>query len=175
MRKLSKSEKRLLVLFLSAIFIVFNLIGLTFLARRQGEFEAKLVSLRSERLEARSWLADKETWAERKEWLAKTQPKLQSIGEANSALLENLQAGVAKHSITILDQAFVDPNPQPAYQEIAVKLKVAGSLEAITRWLVELQQPENFQAIQSFSMKTDNDPSKIVCELTVARWYAPSL
>ena len=83
--------------------------------------------------------------------LIKNQPRLKSEGEANAELLESAhhQRGV-KHSITIVDQGFAEPDSHDTtYQEIAVKLKISGSLESITRWLVETQQPANFQGISS--------------------------
>jgi len=171
-RKITKREQKLLFIFLGAIFLLFNLIGVAALFRKQAEFQSKLKALRIERLDARSWLAEKDTWQKRREWLDKTQPKLKTAGEADGALLDALQSSAGKYAITITDKSFGDPVQQPYYQEIAVKLKVNGSLEAVIRWLDELQQPANFQAIPSLSMKTDNDPTKISCELTVARWFA---
>lgn len=174
MRKPTKREQSLTVVFLLAIFVLLNLFGATFLFRKKGELQTRLVALRNERADARGWLAEKETWRQRKEWLDKKQPKLQTTGEANAALLGDLQTSARKHKITIVDQGFGESSAQSSYQEIAVRLKVSGPLEAITRWLVELQQPSNFQAIPVLSVKSDNDPSKIVCDLTVTRCYAPA-
>jgi len=130
--------------------------------------------LRAEQADAQSWLASKEMWQQRKEWLNKTQPKLKSSGEASADLLESLTSSAAKHSITIVDQGFAEVDSHDTTsQQIAVRLKITGSLEAITRWLVEIQQPENFQAIPTLSVKLDTDATKYVCELTVARYYAP--
>ena len=171
-RKPTKRERTLIIIFLGAIFLVINLFGVTWLFRKQWDLESRLLALRNERREANSWLEEKDTWQQRKQWLDKTQPKLQTAGEADTALLEALQTSAEKHEITIIDKAFAEPNSQPFYQEVAVNLKVSGSLESITRWLVEIQQPANFQAVPSLSMKSDNDPSKIICELTVARWHA---
>ena len=172
MRRLTKRESKLLVIFLGAIFVILNFMGVAFLVGRQGELRSKLGDLRNERLEANSWLAEKDLWQQREEWMDSKQPKLQNTGEANAALLEALQTGARKQNITIMEQGFGEPNTQPSYQEISVKLKINGSLESITRWLVELQQPGNFQAVPTLSMKSDSDPSKVICELTVARWYA---
>ena len=173
MRKLTKRERNLAVMVGVTIFAVANLIGVTALLRKQEELRSNLDVLRDQKREADSWLAEKDTWSQRKQWLDKTQPKLKSSGEANAEMLEALTTSATKHSITIVDQGFAEPDSHDTtYQEIAVKLKISGSLEAITRWLVEVQQPADFQAVSSFSMKVDSDPTKIVCELTVARYYA---
>lgn len=174
MRPLTKSEKKLLIIFLTAIFLIGNLFGMSFLFHKQESLQARLLTLQNGQREAKSWLAEKETWRKREAWLKNKQPKLQSPGEASAALLESLQTSARSQSITILEQSFAESDPQPAYQEIVVNLKVSGALESLTRWLVELQQPAYFQALPAFSMKSDTDPSRVVCELTVARWYAPA-
>ena len=171
-KKVTRRERTLIVIFAGSIFVMANLFGLTFLLRRQGDLESRLLTLRDQRRDANSWLAEKDMWQQRKEWLDKNQPKLQSIDEGNAALLQELQTSARKQNITIMEQGFGEPNAQPSYQELSVKLKISGSLEAITRWFVEIQQPANFQAIPSLSMKSDTDPSKVICEITVARWYA---
>ena len=170
-RKITKRERSLLIIFFGAIFLMFNLFGVTFLLHRQSDLQSHLTDLKNQRQEARSWLAEKDMWLQREAWLDKTQPKLQSVGESNAAMLQVLQNSARKHDITIMEQGFGDPVTQTYYKEISVKLKISGSLEAITRWLVELQQPANFQAIPAFSMKSDSDATKIICELTVARWF----
>jgi hypothetical protein len=171
-RKPSKRELNLLFLFLGSIFLMANLACVSKLLRAKSDLESKLTAFRNERREANSWLAEKDTWHQRKEWLDKTQPKLQTAGEADAALLDTLQRSASRHDITIVEKGFAEPASLPFAQEIAVNMKVSGSLESMVRWLSEIQQPGNFQAIPSLSMKSDNDPSKVVCELTVARWYA---
>lgn len=172
MRALNKRERRLIVMLSGAIFVIVNLFGVSSLFQRQGQLQSRLIALRNERREAKSWLVEKDMWQKRKEWLDKNQPKLHTTGEGNASLLETVQTTARKNNITIVEQGFAEPTPQPAYQEIAVKLKVSGTLESITRWLVELQQPTKFIAIPLLSMKSDSDATKVICELTVARWYA---
>lgn len=174
-RKLTKRERNLLTAFLLAIFAILNLFGATLLFRKKEELQSRVVALRNEWGEARGWLAEKETWRQREEWLDKKQPKLKSTGEANAALLSDLQTSARKHKITMVTPPqFVEPSAQPFYQEIAVKFSISGTMKDIAPWLVELQQPANFQAIPSITMKCDNDPTKVICDLTVTRWYAPS-
>ena len=169
---MTKRERRLLYIFLGAIFVLFNFFGVTYLVRKQGGLKTKLVNLGNERPEANSWLAEKDLWQQRKAWMDGKQPKLPTEGRAQSDLLGSIQTSARKQNITIMEQGFGEPDTQPAYQEISMKLKVSGSLESITKWLVELQQPANFQAIPAMSLKSDSDASKVICELTVARWYA---
>ena len=69
MRKLTRRERKLAILVGVAIFAVANLIGVSALLRKQEEFQTNLELLRTQRSEADSWLAQRETWQKRKEWL----------------------------------------------------------------------------------------------------------
>lgn len=177
MRELTPREKRLAVILTGAIFLLLNLFVVTYLIGRQAALEKRRTSLRNEQSKAAGWLAQREMWLQREKWMNEKQPKLQTVGQANSALLESLQTSARGHDINIVEQSFVevkaDTKSQLPYQEIAVRLKVGGSLESIARWLVDVQQPAKFQAVPAFSMKCDTDATKVLCELTVSRYCVP--
>lgn len=182
-RPLTSREKRLAIMFGAMLFVLANLIGVVALLRRQEAFAANLLDLRNERVEQQSWLSDSDFWRQRREWLGANLPVLKSAGEANAELLDTLTTSAAKHSITVLDRGFAEPDAghKADYQQIVVKLKVSGAKDAVTQWLWEVQQPGKFQGIPSFSMKLDSEgaaaattATKIVCELVVARYYAPA-
>lgn len=173
MLRLTNNEKRLGAILLLALFILANGVGLSLLAGKRKALGEDLSRLEREQLEAQSWLAEKDRWMEREKWLDARQPRLVTTGEANAKLLATLQTTARQQKVTIVEQSFAEPATQPRYQEISVKLKVSGTLEALTRWLVELQQPEQFQVIKTFSLKSDAEPPKVKCDLEVARWYAP--
>lgn len=180
-RPLTKREKNLAVLTGAVFFLITNVLVITLLVRKQGELRDHVAELREERAEADMWLKEMETWLERKQWLEKTQPVLKSPSVESAQLLEALSNSAARHSITIVEQGFAEPEAKGAgstaekpRDEIDVKLKVSGPMEAVTRWLAEIQRPETLQGVNALSMKVDGDPSKIVCELTVVKYYAPA-
>ena len=173
MRSLTEKEKRLTLMLLVAVFLAINLFGLTFLSRKRKALEADLFRLRTEQLEAKNWLGEKDLWLERKKWLDDNQPRLKNGGEANANLLETVQSSAQHQKITIVEQGFMEPANKTHYRQVGVKLKVNGTLEDITRWLANLQQPAKFQAVTTLSLKSDADPSRMKCELQVVRWYAP--
>ncbi|MBI4024404.1 MAG: hypothetical protein HY360_05445 [Verrucomicrobia bacterium] len=173
MRPLTDKEKRLTLFLLVASFALANLFGLSLLSQKRKELESQLFCLRIEQLDARNWRMEKDLWMERKKWLDSKQPKIHAPGEANANLLEMLQTSARRQKIIIVGQSFTEPVTQPFYHEISVKLTVNGTLEALTHWLVELQQPEHFQAVRRFALKSDAEPPKIKCDLQVSRLYLP--
>ncbi len=77
------------------------------------------------------------------------------------------------NQLEIQEQSFGEILSTPNYQAVTVRLKLSGALQNVIKWLVQIQQPELFQAITSFSLKSANDPPTVSLELEIARWYAP--
>lgn len=170
-RPLTKSEKTKLFLFLGLLFLLGNLFGWQFLFRQAQTLSADLQKLRADRTYAEAWMAEKDFWSQRRQWLADHQPKLSDPAQGNVLLLESLQKLATTHKLTIMEQTLLDPRRDRFYQEVSVQLRLNGSLESICRWLVAVQQPEEFQAISNFSIKSDSDANKVRCDLRVAKWY----
>ena len=61
-----------------------------------------------------------------------------------------------------------------AWVAIRPSNRIWRELQNVIKWLVQIQQPELFQAINTFSLKNANEPPTLTLELEVARWYAPN-
>lgn len=171
MRPLTNNERKLSIA-LGVILLVFgNFFAINWLLQQEKEQSKRredgVLAVR----EAESWLAEKTMWLERKKWLDEKQPTLANPEQANSELLQSLQTSARKHQINIIEQALLEPSRQPFYQETSVRIKVTGSLESVVKWMNEIQQPELFQAITSFSIRSDAEPPNVHCELQVGRRY----
>ena len=173
MRRLTRSERRLLGFFLLAIFLVGNLFGVSYLVRKQKELRLEMTHLRNQQLEADAWLTDKEMWNKRKQWLDEHQPQIRVLSEGSTRLLESLQSSARRLKVTIVDQGLLDTSVKGDYQEVGVRLKVSASFEAMVKWMAELQQPELFRAMTQFNLRGDKDPSKVVGEFQIRQWYKP--
>jgi Tfp pilus assembly protein PilO len=173
MRPLNSNEKRLLALFALAILVMANLIGLSYYKRMTTGMQLEQAELNALKMEATVWGSEVELWAARKAWLDENQPRQPLDGTANSALLEMIQQTASAQNVTIMDQSLPEPVDTQFYKEVSVRLRVSATLEQLTRWLAEIQAPESFQAITSFNIRSDKEPPKIICDLQIARWYAP--
>jgi hypothetical protein len=167
MRRLTASERRLLGILAGVVFLILNLFTWKFLAARKQEITIDLAKLKSLKINADFWLADREKWTARQAWLDANQPPLGQAG----ALAEALKVSAEKYKIKIESQELTDANATTYYQEIAVKMKVNATLEGLTRWLAELQQPALFQVVSHLSLKSDKEKpeSRVICELQISR------
>lgn len=173
MRPLTASEKRLSIILAIALFLMVNLIVLSFSIRSWQTAKRQITSLQATKVEQDSWLAQKDFWMERNEWLKTHQPAPPASGVGASELLQQIQQSAKSANVRILDQKLPDPTITPDYQEYSVQLRVSGSLEALTKWLTTLQTPEAFIAIPSFDLISDKEPPQVICDLTIAKWYKP--
>jgi hypothetical protein len=173
LRKLTKSERRLLVIFGLAVFLTANFYGVSYLLDTQGALSQQLNELTGTAKTNQIWLREKQFWLTRKQWIEHQQPRVSAGQVPQSELLQAVTASAQANQLVIQEQSFAESKNTPNYQSVSIKLKLSGNLENVVKWLADLQQPEKFQAIVSFSLKSEEQPPKVNLELEVARWYSP--
>jgi hypothetical protein len=173
LRRLTKSEKRLLIIFGLAVFVMANFYGLSYLLDTESEVTRQLSELKANAKTNQIWLREKQFWLTRKQWIERQQPRVGAGQVPQSELLQAMTASAQANQLVIQEQSFAELKNTPNYQSVAVKLKLSGNLENVVKWLAEIQQPEKFQAVTNFSLKSEEQPPKVSLELEVARWYSP--
>ncbi len=173
MRPLNPREKSLATIFGALILLVLNYTIVNHLFTQIKKQKQIIAEIQSQRQLTAIWLEEKDLWTERGQWIADHQPTLTNRDQASSDMLQKIVEKARTYNIIINDQRILEPTSTPHYQQIAIELKIKGTLEQITRWIADFQQPENFYAITSCNIKSDTEPPKIICTLQIARWYAP--
>ena len=173
MRALTKAEKRLSVILIIALFVMANFYGLSALFDLMSDSSRDLSDLRGRVNTNDIWLREKDLWLQRKQWIEKTQPRIQSDQVPQSELLQSVTASAKANQLEIQEQSFGEIRSTPNYQSVSVRFKLSGALQNVIKWLVQIQQPELFQAITSFSLKSESEPPTVSLELEIARLYAP--
>ena len=174
LRKLTKSEKRLSTILIVAVFATGNFYGLGYLFDLLSTSSREVSELQSQEHSNEIWLRERDLWLGRKRWIEASQPRIRPNQVPQSELLESLTTSAKANQLEIQEQSFAENKSTPNYQSVAVRLKLAGALQNVIKWLVQIQQPELFQAITNFSLKSANEPPNVSLELEIARWYAPN-
>jgi hypothetical protein len=174
MRPLTKLEKTLSITLAATLFLLANLFGISALLRQKRALQLDAVTLKSTRDEADLWLGEKTKWLARQDWLNQTQPKAAQPEAAQSVFFEELQKSARARSLAIDEQGFGEVAETKHFQSVVVRMRVNGTLENATRWLASIQRPELFQAITSFSLKSEKDPPNVNLELEIAKYYRPT-
>jgi hypothetical protein len=173
LRRLTKSEKRLSILFGLAVFAMASFYGISYLLDTENNLARQLSELEATGKTNQIWLREKQFWLTRKQWIDRQQPRVVTGKVPQSELLQAVTASAQANQLVIQEQSFAELKNTANYQSVAVKLKLSGNLENVVKWLAELQQPEKFQAVTNFSLKSEEQPPKVNLELEVARWYSP--
>ena len=173
MPKWNKNEKRLFIFLGVALFVMGTFYLVSYLLDIESGLALKIRGLEANANTDQVWLREKQFWLDRKQWIDQKQPRVAAGAVPQSELLQSLTASAQNHKLTIQEQSFAEAKSTANYQAVAVRLKLTGTLEDIVRWLVEVQQPEKFQAVVNFSLKSQEKPPAVDLELEVARWYSP--
>lgn len=173
MRALTVKEKRLLAGLLGAIFVLLNVVGLQAFLNRQRDLQSNIVRLQGEMTEGRAILEEKTVWQERAAWLDAKQPGDDTTTTDDDAKFYEFVENSAKNAgLTYTRRDAGQRQSDGAYAEVVDSSQVKGKMEALVKWLNELQQPEAFRAIKQISVKS-GEPPEVIAEVEVARWYRP--
>ena len=85
MRKLTKSEKRLSIILIIALFATGNFYGLSYLYDLMTGFAQDVADLRNQENSNNIWLREKDLWLNRKQWTDATQPRDRKSTRLNSS------------------------------------------------------------------------------------------
>ena len=101
MRRLTKSEKRLLTIFGLAIFVMANFYGVSYLLDTESGLTQQLSELQSTAKTNQIWLREKQFWMARKQWIDRQQPRVASGQVPQSELLQALTATAQANQLVI--------------------------------------------------------------------------
>lgn len=171
MRPTTRSEKILLavlglVLVGGALFF-----GGSALTQKQRSLDLERASLRADNADAMVELQRQSYWAERSQWIRDHEPMAVEEGDARAQVLSFVVKGARDHHLEVQEQNLGEVEHGAAGAKVQSEVKVKGGMEALSRWLAELQQPENFYAVDFLSLKADQDEKSMVCTLHVSRYF----
>ena len=183
--RLSPRERRLALLTAGVIFVLGNILVLSYLLGAHRELSATLGSKKLAATSADLLRAEAPTWQTRDAWLKTHQPRLTTSPQAaGGQLLGQIQRLAAERRVTLEAAQIVPPESAGApgvagrpYQPVAVVFNVRGDWGAMVGFLAALQaDPEGFLVPENLSLRSDkSNPTVLSAEaVRVARWFAPA-
>ena len=169
--RVTKSEKTLLWILAAIIFVGGNYFAYGWLAQRQSNLQLAYASLRADQAEAKVDLLESDLWAQRKAWIHDHEPAMSDEGETHAAVLAYVKKGADDNKLEVMEQSLNDVQHGAAGTCMNVSIKVKGSMQGLCKWLTDLQKPDQFYAVSSFSLKADQDQKSMVCTLQIARYF----
>lgn len=180
---LTQREKKLLSACIGALLLMATFILLKQFLDRRTAVLAKIASLENEKRENEGYLADREFWEKRAQWLTTAMPATESLGTAQALLLEEIQNVALDYEFSFQKQPVLLPESADSkqnaavYREAAVEVRLRGDQTNVLAWLATLQSPEKFQAIKQLELEIDSRAKEktpqALCNLVLARWFKP--
>jgi hypothetical protein len=156
---------------LALIFLSGNYYGYLWLSKRQTSLQFSYAQLRADKADAMVDLQESDLWAKRKAWIHDHEPIMTDEGQDHAAVLQFVKKGADANKMEVLEQSLNDVQHGAAGTRMNVSIKVKGSTQDLCKWLADLQKPDQFYAVTSFSLKADQDQKSMVCTLQIARYF----
>jgi hypothetical protein len=174
MRPTTKSEKILLGVLGLMLLGGGSFFGWQTLEQRQTALSRERTSLKADQDEAMFDLQKMPLWTQRADWIRQNEPPFGEEGDTRAQVLNFVVKGAREHHLEVLEQNLGEVQHGPGGAKVNAEIKVKGSMEALCRWVAQMQQPASFYAVDLFSLKADLDEKSMVGTLRVARYFKES-
>jgi len=170
---MKKSEKRLLIVFGIAMFIVANVIGEGIFAQRKADANAAIETHKMQITEYDLLLKNRARLDQQRGWLTSKQPRFVSEEAAAGDVDEHITQCANASGVNVDSRKPTEPVSTPHYTQVAISVNVSGDAGAVTQFASLIQSQDGFYAVPSINFTTDRrDPSILRCAATIARWYS---
>ena len=169
---MNKREKSMLAVTAIVIGVLLNFYLIKFFLSNRAMLTQKLAmtQVKIDTLKKRE--TERNLWAKRDALLNEKMPVLGDSDVASKEMREAILEIAKKHTVTLEAPAPGTPVNLPGHIALGVKFDAKGSWEGVFNFLLELQGPEKFTAIENCEIKV-HEKSQIRATLTIVRWYAP--
>jgi hypothetical protein len=172
---MSDREKKLVLLFSVAIFVLLNFFAISWYRGYRASVTKALGKAKTSVEDARIMDTDRETNQGEMDWLADHYPEPKA-GQTVQTELEQFASNQATaNSLEIKRRKILPSDETGRFHRAKVEFNVTGNEAALYRWLDRLQMPDQFRAITFMRLSPDaKDDTKIDCTVTAEQWYVPS-
>ena len=174
---MSPREKKLLIFFAAAGFLILNIFAFRFFMEKRIAVQAQRTEAVRQLDAAEMFRASREQVANEMEWLATNEPQPTVKQDVQTALQSLVEREAKNAGLTIKSQKLlpVDDTSGIHYQRAKIEISVTGPDESLYRWLDHLNIPTEFKAA-TFIRLTPNreDDTKIDCTAIIEQWFVPT-
>ena len=170
MRKLASSERRLLVVFVTAVFIAANLFVVRFWFDKRRDSARAIVASKVKLAEYTSLVSAAEAIDSASAWIAANPPPALTADEASTALLGEVRASAEKAGLAIVEESLL-PGTSGPDKSAVLQTKVGGPFAGFAAFLFGLQRPDAWRSIDRISIRSDKEPPNVIAEMVVRQHY----
>jgi hypothetical protein len=173
---MSPREKKLLILFTAAGFLVVNFLGFSWYQRLKVSVRNGLTEAESSLQRAEFNLANHEQIAAQMEWLAEREPEPKASQDAQASLQEFVGQKAREANLNVRGQKFLPVNDSGAhFHRAGIQIEVTGREEALYQWFNSIKSPEEFRATTKIIMNPNREDDTLIdCRADIEQWFIPA-
>lgn len=172
---MSSREKKLLIFFATAGFLVLNFLAIGLFKNKRLEVEVQRDQARVKLNTAEMFRASREQVVDEMEWLAQHEPQPAANQDVQTQLQQLCEREARTAGLTIKTQKPLATNTTGLhYHRASIQLTVNGDEQALYRWFDRLNIPEQFRVASNIRISPNKeDDTKIDCTATIEQWFVP--
>ncbi len=173
---MSTREKRLLIFFGFAGFLVLNFLGFNLYQTRKQGVAARLGEAKQTLQRAEIVSASRDQVAEEMVWLDENEPEPAASQDVQTGLQKFCESEARSAGLTIKIQRPMptDTTEGRHYHRAKFQFTVTGSEEGLYRWLDRVNVPAEFRIATQIRLNPNKeDDTKIDCVAVVEQWFVP--
>ncbi len=173
---MSPREKKLLIFFGAAGFIIINFLAFGFLKNKSLEVQRQRTEAHRKLETAEMFISSREQVADQMNWLAEHEPEPAESQEVQTALHDLCVKEAKTAGLEIKTQK---PLPTEAteglhYHRAKFQFTVEGPEDSLYRWFDKLNIPEQLRIASSIKISPNaKDDTKIDCTVTFEQYFVP--
>lgn len=173
---MSDREKKLIVFFSLAGFVILNFLAFNFAKSMRADVDSQTKLATDQLVTAENFQKSREQVTEEMEWLAEHEPQPATNQEVQTRLQQVVESEARNAGLTIKPGQKPLPTDTTGknYHRAKIEISVTGTEESLYRWFDSLNVPDQFR-VTSQSRLTPNaqDDTKIDFKGIVEQWFVP--
>ena len=173
---MSAREKKLLIFFALAGFIIVNVLVFGFAKSKRLQVTRAQTDARQQLSTAEMFQQSREQVTDQIEWLTEHEPEPTANQDVQTNLQQLAEREARATGLTIKTQKPLptDSTTGKHFHRAKLQVTVTGTEEALYRWFDKLNTPEQFRIASQIRLSPNTqDDTKIDCTATIDQWFVP--
>lgn len=173
---MSPREKKLLIFFAIAGFLVLNFLAIGFFKSKRAEVNRQRDQARQKLETSEMFRASREQVTDQMEWLAKHEPEPAANQDVQIKLEQLCKKEAAATNLEIKGQKLLPSETAEGlhFHRAKIQITANGTEEALYRWFDRLNIPEQLRIASTIKLSPNaKDDTKIDCIATIEQWFVP--
>ena len=182
MTPLKPSEKRLLTSFGIAAFLLLNLLGFSWLKKKNLVIERQRITLETRARELQMWKSRAPEAERKRTFLDQHLQAYADEARRETYLDEFVNSEASALNLTVRKNQPMPPKLEEHFHKSRYTAEVSGSWDDVLEFIYRLQRPKEFRFVSNIRLKSQkkegataetDQAADVVCTFEIEKWWSP--